>query len=214
MKASTNRDRPYIRSSCDWLETFGHQQCSHSQGNIIFQDISRTKLTFSRTKYTSFTGNKWRFVWKSIFVQCMTIIDILWYSLLLTPSSCLINPFLFNYIYWPHYSFSSTKKFSSVICIRGLSSGPFLLRKYFFQDISRTFSDIVKFQDISRTWKMNLLFSRFSRTRGNLQSDVFTRISSNVMTNNLICSCLCWAWLWPDVSFQLHTSNLRSTFGR
>ena len=117
-------------------------------------------------------------------------------------------------MYWPHYSFSSTNKFSSVICIRGLSSGPFLLRKYFFQDISRTFSDIVKFQDISRTWKMNLLFSRFSRTRGNLQSDVFTRISSNVMTNNLICSCLGWPWLWPDVSFQLHTSNLRSTFGR
>ena len=33
-------------------------QGSHSQGNIIFQDISRTKLPFSRKRYIRLKGNK------------------------------------------------------------------------------------------------------------------------------------------------------------
>ena len=56
--------------------------------------------------------------------------------------------------------------YSNVICIRWLSSGLFCSGNI----VSRTFPGhflTLKFQDISRTWKMNLLFSRFSRTRGN-----------------------------------------------
>ena len=37
----------------------------------------------------------------------------------------------------------------------------------FFKGSLRTFPDFVKFKDISRACKMNLLFSKFSRTRGN-----------------------------------------------
>jgi hypothetical protein len=38
------------------FELVSNHQGSHSQGNIIFQDISSTKLPFSRTKYASFKG--------------------------------------------------------------------------------------------------------------------------------------------------------------
>ena len=57
----------------------------HSQGNIIFQDISKTKLPFSRTfprpnypKYTRFKGNKLRYVRKSIsyLFSVWSILDI------------------------------------------------------------------------------------------------------------------------------------------
>ena len=37
-------------------------------------------------------------------------------------------------------------------------------------------TDFVKFKGISRTWKMNLLFSRFSRTRGNPEGDNRERV--------------------------------------
>ena len=42
-----------------------HVHGSHSQGNIIFQDISRTKLPFSRIRYTEFKGNKSSYVQKT-----------------------------------------------------------------------------------------------------------------------------------------------------
>ena len=73
-------------------------------------------------------------------------------------------------VYWPHYSSTIEVLLFKCNLYLWAFKWTILLRKYFFQDISRTFSDIVKFQDISRTWKKNLLFSRFSRfsrTRGN-----------------------------------------------
>ena len=51
---------------------------SHSQGNIIFQDISKTKLAFSRKKYTRFNGNKLIYAQKNIsyLSNVWLIIDI------------------------------------------------------------------------------------------------------------------------------------------
>ena len=66
------------------------QRGSHSQGNIIFQDISRTKSPFSRIMYTRFKGNKLRYVQKAYNIYSMydRLLTFLRYSLLLT-ISCL-----------------------------------------------------------------------------------------------------------------------------
>ena len=72
---------------------------SHTQGNIIFQDISRTKLPFSRTNYTRFKGNKSRHLCKSIsyLVNGWWIIDIFMVQPHSHPSICLIYPLLFKF---------------------------------------------------------------------------------------------------------------------
>ena len=98
-----------------FLESFITQE-TNIQGNIIIQGISRTILPFSRTKCTTFKGNKSTYVWKPIsyLFNAWLIIDILWYSLHLTPSSCLIHLLLFKFkLTWdiktvPQYTFSST----------------------------------------------------------------------------------------------------------
>jgi len=126
--------------------------------NIIFQDISRT---FPAQNY-HFPGQsiqdlkviyqdtcKKGYHIYSMYDQLLTFI---WYSPLLTPSSCLIQP---SFLLWAYYLF--TDLFTGNI-------------------FSSTIPDFVKFNDISRTWKMNLLFSRLSRTSGNpAQCAIFKR---------------------------------------
>jgi len=73
---------------------------SHSQGNIIFQEFSRTQLPVSRTNYIKFKdkGNKSRYVWKGIYLLNIWIFIDNFYG---TASSSLLvfwsNHFYLNF---------------------------------------------------------------------------------------------------------------------
>ena len=132
--------------------------------------FSRIKLPFFRTKYTRFKGNIKIYMKKHIIIiQCM--IDY-WHFYGTASSSTLlaISSIHFYLIFnWHGISrlctgnlFLLQSILSTVIIFIQrvfVLSGSFH-RQYFFPDF-------VKFKYISKTWKMNLLFSKFSKTRGN-----------------------------------------------
>jgi len=95
-----------------WL--LSGQHGSHSQGNIIFQDFSRIKLPFSRTKYTLFKGNKSRYVWRNIayLFNVWSIIDM-FYG---TTSSSPLLAVRSTHVYL-NFSFLLQSKFSSTSII-------------------------------------------------------------------------------------------------
>ena len=127
------------------------------QGNIIFQAISRTTLQFSGSKYTKFKGYKPKYVQKAYHIYSVydRLLTFICYSLLLTPSSCLMHPLLFKFeltqdietVY--QYSFSSTIKI--FVYRHNIYTHTVLFEGNIFS---------IKFEDISRTCKINLLFSR------------------------------------------------------
>ena len=61
--------------------------------------FSRTELPFSKIKYTLFKGNQDTGQKKTYHSYSMhdQLLTFVWYSRLLTPSSCLIHTFLFKF---------------------------------------------------------------------------------------------------------------------
>ena len=132
---------------------------SHSLGNIIFQDISRTKLPFSRTNYTRFKGNKSWNMWKSIsyLSNVWSVIDIF---MVQPPHHPLLTVWSTHFYiitnmgyqdYVPVLFFSLYSNFSSTDTIfiqRPFCSKWIFSQAIFFQDISWFCHIQGHFQDI------------------------------------------------------------------
>jgi len=115
------------------MHTHTHIHGSNSQGNIIFQDISRRK-------YRRFKGNKLRYVWKSTsyLFNIWLINDIFMAQLLAVWSTHFYLNFNWHGIsrLYTGTLFLLQLKFSStgILFIR-----VFFHRQYFFQDLENEF---------------------------------------------------------------------------